>query len=176
LISQRRPAPPPEPEKERKLEEQKKQEAPKQAQKRQRMPQPKLNVPASNLTAGMSGTIAISGLLKSDFEVSDSLFVSAFNLNEVDQPPRPIRTMQPRYPFEAQQKGIEGRVMVRCVVDATGTVQEPEIKYVEPKDIEGIFEDAALKCIIKFKFRPAMKGGKPVDCIVNVPIKFSVTE
>jgi protein TonB len=176
MISQRKPPPPPEPEQEEKLEEQKKREAPKEAQKRQRMPQPKLNVPSSSLTAGMGGTIAISGLLKSEFEVSDSLFVSAFNLNEVDQKPRIIRQIPPRYPFEAQQKGIEGRVTVRFVVDSTGAVKEPEIKEVEPKEVEGYFEEAALACILKFKFKPAQKGGEPVDCIVNLPLKFSVNE
>lgn len=175
LISQRKPPPPPEPEKEEKLEE-KKREAPKKAQQRQRMPQPRLNVPTNSLTAGMGGTIAISGLLRSDFEVSDSLFVTAFNLNEVDQKPRVVRQIPPRYPFEAQQKGIEGRVTIRFVVDSTGKAQEPEVVKVEPKDIGDIFNEAALACIVKFKFRPAMKGGKPVDCIVNLPIKFSVSE
>jgi len=113
MISQWKPPPPPEPEQEERLQEQKKAETPQKAQQRQRMPQPKLNVPSSGLTAGMGGTIAISGLLKQDFKVSDSLFVSAFNLNEVDQPPRLIRAVNPRYPFEAAQKGIEGRVTLR---------------------------------------------------------------
>ena len=173
LISQRKPPPPPEPEKEEKLEEQKKQDQPKKAEQRQKMPQPKLNVPSSGLSAGMGGTIEISGLLKSDFEVSDSLFVTAFNLNEVDQPPRLIRAVNPRYPFEAAQKGIEGRVTLRFVVDSTGQAQEPEVIDSEP---EGVFDESALAVVKKYKFRPAMKGGKPVDCIVKAPIKFSLNE
>lgn len=176
LISQRRPPPPPEPEQEEKLEEQKRREQPKKAQQRQRMPQPRLNVPTNSLTAGMGGTIAISGLLNQDFEVSDSLFVSAFNLNEVDQPPRPIRVVPPRYPFEAQQKGIEGRVTLRFVVDSNGLAQEAEVVKIEPEDIGDIFNESALAVVKRYKFRPAMKGGKPVDCIVKLPIKFSVTE
>ena len=176
LISQRKPPPPPEPEQEKKLEEQKKREQPKKAKQRQRMPQPKLNVPTNSLTAGMGGTIAISGLLNSDFEVSDSLFVTAFNLSEVDQPPRLVRAVQPRYPFEAQQKGIEGRIKVRFVVDSTGKAQEPEVVSVDPEEVAGIFDEAALAVVKKYKFRPAMKNGKPVDCIVNAPIKFSVSE
>ena len=173
LISQRRPTPPPEPEKEKKLEEQKRKVEPRQSQKRQRMPQPRLNVQTSGLSAGMGGTIAISGLLKSEFSVSDSLFVSAFNLNEVDQPPRLLRAVNPRYPFEAAQKGIEGRVTLRFVVDSTGLAQEPEVVDSEP---EGVFDEAALAVVKKYKFRPAMKSGKPVDCIVKAPIKFSLNE
>jgi periplasmic protein TonB len=176
MISQRKPPPPPEPEMEEKLEEMKKREAPRKSQQQKRMPRPSLNIQSSGLTASMGGTIAIGGLLKSDFEVSDSLFVSAFKLTEVDQKPRIIRQIPPRYPFEAQQKGIEGRVIVRFVVDSTGAVKEPEIKEVEPKEVEGYFEEAALACIMKFKFKPAQKGGEPVDCIVNLPLKFSVNE
>jgi protein TonB len=173
MISQRKPPPPPEPEQEERLQEQKKAETPQKAQQRQRMPQPKLNVPSSGLTAGMGGTIAISGLLKQDFKVSDSLFVSAFNLNEVDQPPRLIRAVNPRYPFEAAQKGIEGRVTLRFVVDSTGQAQEPEVVDSEPP---GVFDEAALAVVKKYKFRPAMKSGKAVDCIVKAPIKFSLSE
>jgi len=173
LIAQRKPAPPPEPEKEKKLEEQKRKAEPQKAQKRERMPQPKLNIPTSGLSAGMGGTIAISGLLNSDFKVSDSLFVSAFNRDEVDQAPSLLRAVQPRYPFEAAQKGIEGRVTLRFVVDSTGQAQEPEVVKSEP---EGVFDEAALAVVKKYKFRPAMKGGKPVDCIVQAPIKFSLNE
>ena len=95
---------------------------------------------------------------------------------KLTSPPRILRAMQPRYPFEAQQKGIEGRVTVRFVVDANGQAQEPEVSKVEPKDVEGIFEESALAVVKKYKFRPAMKGGKAVDCIVNLPIKYSVSE
>ena len=172
-VSNTRPPPPPEPEKEKRLEEQKKQDQPKQAKQRQRMPRPKLNVASSGLSADMGGTIAISGLLRSDFSVSDSLFVSAFNLNEVDQPPKLIRAVNPRYPFEAAQKGIEGRVMLRFVVDSTGQAQEPEVVKSDPP---GVFDEAALAVVKKYKFRPAMKGGKAVDCIVKAPIKFSLNE
>ena len=171
MISQRKPPPPPEPEQERELKEMKKEAAPKEAQQRRKMPTPKLNIPTSGLSANMSGTIQISGLLKHDLKVSDSLFVSAFNLNEVDQPPRLIRAIKPIYPFEAQQKGISGRVVLRFVVDKNGQAQEAEVVESEP---EGVFDESALAVVKKYKFRPAMKGGKPVDCIVRLPIKFSV--
>ena len=173
LISQRRPPPPPEPEQEEKIEEKQKAEQPKQAKQRTRMARPKLDVAMTNLTAGLGGTIAIGGLLNKDFEVSDSLFVSAFKLNEVDQPPRVLRALPPRYPFEAKQKGISGKVMLRFVVDATGKAQEPQVVSSEP---EGVFDEAALEAVVKYRFKPAMKGGKPVDCIVKLPISFDLNE
>lgn len=171
LITQRRPPQPPPPENDRRIEPQERQQ-PKQAQKRQNMPQPELNIPTSNLTAGLGGTIAISGLLKTDFEVSDSLFVTAFKSIEVDQPPRLLRSVPPQYPFDAQQKGIEGRVVLRFVVDCGGRVQEPQVVEAEP---EGIFEESALAAVVKYLFKPAMKGGKAVDCIVKLPIGYDLS-
>jgi periplasmic protein TonB len=176
LISHLKPLPPPEPEKEKRLEEIKKDKTPEKAPPKRTMPQPRLDIVNNGLSADMNGTIQISNLLKQDIKVTDSFYASAFDSNEVDKPPRPVRRFQPKYPFEAQQKGIEGRVLVRCVVDSTGMPREPEIYKVEPKEVEGVFDEAALACVMKFTFRPAMKDGKPVDCIVRIPFTFSVTE
>lgn len=176
LINPRKPQPPPELEQEEKLEEIKKQKTPEKKPLKQPMPQPRLDIPTNSLNPNMPGTIPMNNLLNQDIKVSESRFVTAYGLNEVDKSPTPVRKFQPRYPFEAQQKGIEGKVLVRCVIDSTGMPQEPEIYSVEPKEVEGVFDEAALECIMKFKFKPAMKGGEPVDCIVRVPFTFSVTE
>jgi protein TonB len=174
IISQRKPPPPPELEKEDKLEEVKKQQEVKKSPKQAQMARPKIDMPAAGISgAGLAGTIAIGNLLNKNFKVSDSLFVSAFNLNEVDQPPRVLRALPPRYPFEAKQKGISGKVVLRFVVDANGNAQEPQVVSSEPK---GVFDEAALEAVVKYKFRPAKKGGKAVDCIVKLPIVFSLNE
>jgi len=176
LINPRKPQPPPEPEQEKKLEELQKQKSLEKIPPKQQMPRPMLNVPTNSLTAGMGGTIPISGLLNQDITVSGSRFVTAFTADEVDQRPRAVRTFQPRYPFEAQQKGIEGKVTVKFVVDSTGTPREPEIVNVDPEEVEGVFDAVALECIKKFKYKPAIKGGEPVDSIAGILFTFSVTE
>lgn len=172
LISQRKPPPPPEPERDEKIE-QKKRQQPKKAKKAQRVARPKVDLQLPSFGGGI-GTISISGLInKDDFAMSDSLFVSAFKLNEVDQAPRVLRAMIPRYPFEARQKGIEGRVTLRFVVDKEGKAQEPEVVIGEP---EGVFDESALVAVKKYKFRPAYKDGEPVDCIVKLPIVFTLNQ
>ncbi len=172
LISQRRPPPPPEPERDKKIE-QKEIKKPKKAQKRTQPTRPKIDVPRANLGAGLGGTIQISGLLSTDFKVSDSLFVTAFSPNEVDQPPSTLSVFEPRYPFEARQKGIEGWVTLRFVVDSKGRAQEPQVRDSEP---EGTFEEAALEAVSRYRFRPAYKGGKAVDCIAKLTIRFNLNE
>ncbi|MFC1494178.1 energy transducer TonB [Thermodesulfobacteriota bacterium] len=172
LISQRKPPPPPEPERDEKIEQKKKQE-PKKAKKAQRVARPKVDLQLPSFSGGIGG-ISISGLInKDDFAMSDSLFVSAFKLNEVDQEPKVLRSMLPRYPFEARQKGVEGRVTLRFVVDKNGKAQEAQVVAGEP---EGVFDESALAAVAKYKFRPAYKNGEPVDCIVNLPISFTLNQ
>ena len=173
MISSRKPPPPPEPEQEKRIEEKQKQEAPKQDQKRQKMSRPKLNLAMTGLSAGMGGTIQIGGMLNSDFEVSDSLFVTAFKLSEVDQPPRATKRMNPQYPFEARAKGVEAKVLVRFVVDSEGNVKEPRIEWVKPEtEYDEKFKEKALAAINRFRFRPAKLNGKFVDVICLQPFNF----
>lgn len=171
LISTRRPPPPPaEDRDEPKKQEMKDREIKKQTQQQQRT-RPKFETPKVSLGSGGTGVGGVKIAMVSDFKISDSLFMSAFNLNEVDQPPRPIRVFPPQYPFLAKRDGIEGKVTLRFVVDAEGNAKEAEVDKADP---EGYFEDAALKVIERYKFKPAMKGGKPVNCIVKLPIVFEM--
>jgi protein TonB len=173
LISGRRPPPPtPEVEQERKVEE-KRLEKQQNKTKRVRTQRARIDFPRASLGADMGGTIKIGGFT-SDFNISDSLFMTAFNLNEVDQPPRPIRKYPPIYPFAARQKGIEGKITLRFVVDKDGNPQEPEVVKTEPEEVAGIFDDSAIKTIKRFKFKPAIKDGKAVDVIVRLPISFTL--
>ena len=106
--------------------------------------------------------------------MSVALSKTVFNLNEVNQWPE--RTSQnknpcPLYPLEARRKGIEGHVMVKCFIDKNGNVQEAEIVEAMPK---GVFDKCALTLVQKYKFKPAMKNGQPVNCIAKLPIKFAL--
>ncbi|MBN1907648.1 MAG: TonB family protein [Deltaproteobacteria bacterium] len=173
VIQQYKPPPPPELQEEERIEEKQKTTQNQKEQQMQRMQRPKIDMAMSGLTSGLGGTIEIGNVLNKDFKVSDSLFVSAFKLSEVDEPPRLTKSLPPRYPFEAKQKGISGKVKLRFVVDSNGVAREPQVVSAEPK---GIFEEAALEAVVKYKFKPAKKGGKAVDCIVLLPISFDLSE
>ena len=102
-------------------------------------------------------------------ENAGDLFTTGYSLNEVDQPPRAIRVFPPEYPLLAKVEGIEGRVLLRLIIGADGYVQEALVDSAEP---EGVFERAALDVIMKYIFKPALKNGEQVACIVKVPISF----
>lgn len=172
LINTRRPPPPPmeEPEQVREQEMLEKQETRKQI-KQTRRSQPKFDIPKVTLAMGAGGISGIEIGMVSDFRISDSLFMSAFRLTEVDQPPRVLRVFPPQYPYRAKRDGIEGHVMLKFVVDVNGLARESRVVEAEP---EGIFEESALRALERYRFRPAVKNGKPVSCIVNLPVSFQL--
>jgi protein TonB len=57
------------------------------------------------------------------------------------------------------------------VVDVDGLAKEAQVVTAQP---EGVFEEAAFKAIERYKFKPAVKGGKTVTCIVKLPIAFQL--
>jgi TonB family protein len=96
---------------------------------------------------------------------------TAHNLNEVDSPPKTASMYLPMYPIRASVEGIQGRVVLGFVVDRDGYVQLPEVVSAEP---EGYFEESALDAVMEYRFLPAIKNGKCVDCIVRLPVVYEL--
>jgi protein TonB len=95
----------------------------------------------------------------------------AYNLNELDTKPRVTRRFPPKYPYEAAQQGIEGKVLIKFVLTKEGTVKEPLVVESNP---EGVFDEAALEAVKQYKFNPGTIDGKAVDCIIRMPIVFEL--
>ena len=62
-------------------------------------------------------------------------------------------------------------VVVRFLITTQGTVSSLKIINAEP---EGIFENAVLSCVKKWKFRPGVHQGKPVPTWAELPIRFNL--
>jgi protein TonB len=95
-----------------------------------------------------------------------------FSLGEVDSHPRLVHKVNPTYPFRAKRRGIEGKVVVRFLVDKQGRVSEFSVVQAEPEDV---FEESALKAVKEWQFEPGMKDKKPVSTWVQVPIRFELS-
>ena len=94
-----------------------------------------------------------------------------FTPDQVEQRPRVLKPVVPVYPYQATVNGVEGRVVLRFIVDENGKVRNPEVVKAEPK---GVFEEAALAAIIKYKFIPATIGKRKVKCIAIMPVGFKI--
>jgi protein TonB len=78
----------------------------------------------------------------------------------------------PRYPEQARRRGREGTVQVEADVDERGI---PAAVRVLRSSGYGILDDAAVKAVGKWRFRPARIAGKSVSGRVVVPIEFRLT-
>lgn len=72
---------------------------------------------------------------------------------------KPIITVAPDYPRRALRRGIEGYVELSYTVNEFGGVENIKVIASEPK---GIFEDAAIKAMKKFKYKPLVLDGIPI--------------
>ncbi|MBM4206215.1 MAG: energy transducer TonB [Gammaproteobacteria bacterium] len=72
----------------------------------------------------------------------------------------PIVKVAPVYPRRAQTRGIEGFVVVEFTVTKLGSVINPVVVESQPP---GIFDNAALNAALKFKYKPKVVDGAPID-------------
>lgn len=75
------------------------------------------------------------------------------------------------YPADAREKGIQGKVFLSFVVDATGQVKDVKvIRSVDPS-----LDKEALRVVKAMPlWKPGKQGGKPVSTMFNLPINFKL--
>ena len=71
----------------------------------------------------------------------------------------PIVKVAPVYPSRAQTRGIEGYCIVEYIVTSTGTTKNPKIV----ECTSSLFQSASLKAALKFKYKPRVINGTPID-------------
>ena len=103
-----------------------------------------------------------------------NLDASGFGLAPSDGEYLPIVKVQPIYPRRALSRGIEGYVIVEFIVTKTGTTRD--IRVVEAKP-PGIFDRAAVQAAAKFKYKPRVVDGEPIEVPgVQNKITFEIEE
>lgn len=91
---------------------------------------------------------------------ADVNIAGRFGFSQVDGDYLPIVKVAPIYPRRAQDRGIEGYVVVEFTVNKTGSVVNPVVIEAEPPNY---FERAALAAVVKFKYKPRVVNGEPID-------------
>ncbi|HEX5340139.1 MAG TPA: TonB family protein [Gammaproteobacteria bacterium] len=67
-----------------------------------------------------------------------------------------IGRVEPEYPKRALRDRLEGSVTVKFTVEPDGSVSAPTVIKAKPR--RGIFDDAALRAVLKWKFKPIPKA------------------
>ena len=85
----------------------------------------------------------------------------------------PIVRVAPVYPARALSRGLEGFVDMSFTVTATGTVKDPIVL----QSTSSLFERAATRAVLKFKYKPRVVDGVPVEVTgVKTRISFQLEE
>ena len=71
----------------------------------------------------------------------------------------PIVRVAPVYPARALSRGVEGYVDMSFTVTTTGTVRDPVVIH----STSSLSERAATRAVLKFKYKPRVVDGIPVD-------------
>lgn len=85
----------------------------------------------------------------------------------------PLVRVDPRYPASALSRRIEGYVIVRMNINASGNVEDVEVVESEPK---GVFEREAIRAAWRFKFKAKLEDGKPVAQTAVLPFEFNLED
>src|SRR5262249_1104928 len=72
--------------------------------------------------------------------------------------PEPIFKQEIEYPAQARADGVEGRLVLRLQVGADGSVTQVAVL----SSVESALDAAAIVAAKKWRFKPAMRCGKPV--------------
>ena len=75
-----------------------------------------------------------------------------------------------RYPEAARKTGVQGRVLVRFVVNKQGSVEDAVVV----KSVGDELDEEALRVVQEIKFTPGMEGGNRVAVRMTLPISFKL--
>jgi len=86
----------------------------------------------------------------------------------------PLVRIQPMYPRAAAQKRLEGWVLLEFTISTKGTVVNARVIDSKPPNI---FDRAALQAILKWKYKPKIVDGTPVETRgVQVKLTFKLED
>lgn len=79
----------------------------------------------------------------------------------------------PVYPTLARKNGWEGDVLLRVRVSGRGAAQGIEVLQSSGYPM---LDDAAMTAVARWRFLPAMRRRKPVDSLVEIPVRFRLRD
>ena len=138
------------------IQEEKKPEKPEEPEQ----PPPDLAPPPVDMSAPDAGGISMAPV-----KVNANINLGGIGLGASDGEYLPIVKVAPIYPSRALSRGIEGYVIVEFTVTKLGTVADPFVveAFSDSGSPTTIFNSAAIKAALKFKYKPKIIDGEPVD-------------
>jgi TonB family protein len=90
----------------------------------------------------------------------------------IEKMPEVITRVTPEYPPALAKQGIEGTVVLECLLSDSGTVDSISIVNSVHPDLDR----CAIVALQQFRFSPAVAGGVPVPVLLQYEVPFTLTE
>ncbi len=132
--------------------------------------QPPPDIPPQSMNVNVDQ----SGFTMAGLDASASIDISGGGFGISDGEYLPIVKVQPVYPRRALSRGLQGWAIVEFTVTAQGTVKDPVVidncAWTKPKSSgqcfespNGVFDSAAIRAALKFKYKPKVIDGEPTE-------------
>jgi TonB family protein len=129
---------------------------------------PTITSPFEEGEASFDVSVDLSNLMNEEGAAQGDVVFESY---ELDQPPQAVVKIPPAYPYQARERGVEGAVQVRMLVQQDGSVGQVFIVDARP---EGLFEEAVKKSLQQWRFSPGKIDGKTVTAWVVTTIHFDL--
>lgn len=117
--------------------------------------QPKLPKEASGSNStGLAINVSVAAP-----NIGTDVNVGGVNIGVADGEYLPIVKVAPVYPARAAERGLEGYVIVEYTVTKTGTTKDVRVV----KSTSSLFNRAAIESAQKYKYKPRVVNGEPVE-------------
>ena len=138
--------------------EKKKSEKAERVKAEQAPPPPMLALQKTSVdpNAGGDAASAIATLVEAQTQQMGNLH----GTGGADRDAVPLVRIEPDYPMQARQRGIEGWVVVEFTISTAGTVKDAQVVASEPGNV---FDRAAVQAVRKWKYNPKVVDGKAVE-------------
>ena len=81
-----------------------------------------------------------------------------------------IKKENPKYPEKAREQRIQGPVVLQGIVSPEGTITELTLVSGDP-----LLTPAAIKAVKKWKYKPYLLNGQPVEVETTVQVSFTLS-
>jgi TonB family protein len=119
------------------------------------------------------------------------LSVAATNAQQTEPPPPPpaapkkiirirqggnitakmvLHKVQPKYPEEARENGIEGTVRLHAIIARDGSIAQLELVSGHP-----VLAKSALEAVRQWLYKPTLLNGEPVEVDTTIDVIFSLS-
>lgn len=84
-------------------------------------------------------------------------------------PAKVVEKVQPEYPAEARENGIEGTVKLQVIIQKDGAVRVQNVLEGDP-----ILSPAAIDAVKHWRYEPTLLDGKPVEVQTTIEVNFTL--